>query len=61
MHAEQKVEAAPTDRPIFGLPVDTRILFSNKKGIYQRNSRPSRHRRSPNAAPRRFCPFAELA
>ena len=37
MHAEQKVEATPTDRPIFGLPVDTRILFSNHKGIYKRS------------------------
>ncbi len=37
MHAEQKVEAASTDRPIFGLPVDTHILFSNKKGIYKRS------------------------
>ncbi len=35
MHAEQKVEATPTDRPIFGLPVDTRILFSNHKGVYK--------------------------
>jgi len=35
MHAEQKVEAAPTDRPIFGLPVDTRILFANHKGVYK--------------------------
>ncbi len=36
MHGEQKVEAMPTDRPIFGLPVDTRILFSNHKGLYKR-------------------------
>lgn len=35
MHAEQKVEATPADRPIFGLPVDTRILFSNHKGVYK--------------------------
>jgi len=35
MHAEQKVEAAPADRPIFGLPVDTSILFSNHKGVYK--------------------------
>jgi len=35
MHAEPKVEAAPADRPIFGLPVDTRILFSNHKGVYK--------------------------
>ncbi len=37
MHAEQKAEAAPTDRPIFGLPVDIRVLFSNHKGIYKRS------------------------
>ncbi len=36
MHAEQKVEATPTERPIFGLPVDTGILFANHKGVYQR-------------------------
>ncbi len=35
MHVEQKVEAKPTERPIFGLPVDTGILFSNHKGVYQ--------------------------
>ena len=35
MQVEQKVEATPTERPIFGLPVDTRILFSNHKGVYQ--------------------------
>jgi hypothetical protein len=35
MHAEQEVEAKPTERPIFGLPVDTGILFSNHKGVYQ--------------------------
>ncbi len=35
MHVEQKVEATPADRPIFGLPVDTRILFSNHKGVYK--------------------------
>ncbi len=35
MHAEQKAEATPTDRPIFGLPVDTSILFANHKGVYQ--------------------------
>ena len=36
MYTEQQVEATPTDRPIFGLPVDTGILFSNHKGIYKR-------------------------
>jgi len=35
MHAEQEVEATPTDRPIFGLPVDTGILFANHKGVYK--------------------------
>jgi hypothetical protein len=35
MHAEQKVESVPADRPIFGLPVDTRILFANHKGVYK--------------------------
>ena len=35
MHVEQKVEAKPTERPIFGLPVDTGILFSNHKGVYK--------------------------
>ena len=35
MHVEQKVEVTPTDRPIFGLPVDTSILFANPKGVYQ--------------------------
>jgi hypothetical protein len=35
MHVEQKVEATPADRPIFGLPVDTTILFSNHKGVYK--------------------------
>jgi hypothetical protein len=36
MHTEQQVEATPTERPIFGLPVDTGILFSNHKGVYQK-------------------------
>jgi hypothetical protein len=35
MHAEQQVEATATERPIFGLPVDTRILFANSKGVYK--------------------------
>jgi hypothetical protein len=35
MHAVQEVEATPTERPIFGLPVDTGILFANHKGVYQ--------------------------
>jgi hypothetical protein len=35
MHVEQKAEATPSERPIFGLPVDTRILFSNHKGVYK--------------------------
>jgi len=37
MCAEQKVEATTTDRLIFGLPVDTHILFANKKGVYKRS------------------------
>ncbi len=36
MHAEQTVEATPTERPISGLPVDTGVLFANHKGVYQR-------------------------
>jgi hypothetical protein len=35
MHIEPKVEPTPTDRPIFGLPVDTTILFANHKGVYK--------------------------
>jgi hypothetical protein len=35
MQVAQKVEATPAERPIFGLPVDTGILFSNHKGVYQ--------------------------
>ena len=35
MRTEPRAEATPTDRPIFGLPVDTRILFSNHKGVYK--------------------------
>ena len=35
MHTEPKVETTPTDRPIFGLPVDTSILFANHKGVYK--------------------------
>ncbi len=35
MHAEPQVETTPTDRPIFGLPVDTSILFANHKGVYK--------------------------
>ncbi|MCU0917948.1 MAG: hypothetical protein MUC88_25810 [Planctomycetes bacterium] len=35
MHTAHPVEATPADRPIFGLPVDTAILFSNHKGVYK--------------------------
>jgi len=35
MHAEPTVEMSPTDRPIFGLPVHTGILFCAHKGAYQ--------------------------
>jgi hypothetical protein len=35
MHVEPEVEATPTERPIFGLPVDTGVLFANHKGVYQ--------------------------
>jgi hypothetical protein len=37
MHVEQEVEATATERPIFGLPVDTGVLFANHKGVYQRS------------------------
>jgi hypothetical protein len=35
MHTEQRVESAPTDRVVCGLPVDSGILFSDKKGVYK--------------------------
>jgi hypothetical protein len=35
MQAEERVESATTDQIVCGLPVDARILFSDKKGIYR--------------------------
>ncbi len=35
MYAREQVETAPTERPIFGLPVDTAVLFADKKGVYK--------------------------
>ncbi len=35
MHAEEQAATNPTQRPIFGLPVDTTILFADKKGVYK--------------------------
>jgi len=37
MQVEHKVEISPTERSIFGLPVDTSILFVNHKGVYKRH------------------------
>jgi len=35
MHTEEQVQAVPTDCVISGLPVDPKVLFSDKKGIYK--------------------------
>jgi hypothetical protein len=37
MHVEPEAEVTPAQRPIFGLPVDARILFANHKGVYKRS------------------------
>ena len=42
MHTELEVEATPADRPTFGLPVDTRILFATQKGVYKPSIEKSR-------------------
>jgi len=35
MHAEEQIQAVPTDRVISGLPVEPKVLFSDKRGIYK--------------------------
>lgn len=35
MHTEEQVQAVPTDCVISGLPVEPKILFSDKRGIYK--------------------------
>ncbi len=35
MHTEEEAATAQANGPIFGLPVDTAVLFSDKKGVYK--------------------------
>ncbi len=35
MNAREQVETVPTERPIFGLPVDTAVLFADKRGVHK--------------------------
>jgi hypothetical protein len=35
MHAGEQVETNPTERPIFGLPVDNAAMFVDKRGVHK--------------------------